>query len=258
MMDAKTLLERADRLIAKADEVLATHQNPPPGVIGFPTLDSGSFAAWRNQALGFIKQAVGDGHVYTTSFASDVKRGYRGSVQAGRGILQALREDLAAGHLDVVNDEQPRNVLIILQTVAERFHQVARQLRNRHDGRPTLSVADEYDVQDLLHSLLRLFFDDIRPEEHTPSYAGKSTRMDFLLKNEKVVVEVKKTRSSMSAGEVGTQLIEDTARYASHPDCEALVCFVYDPEGLLPNPRGLEADLTRQKGELPVHVFIRP
>ena len=257
-MDSKTLLERADRLITKADELLGTHRDPPRGVIGFPTLDSGTFAAWRSQALGFIQQAVGDGHVYATSFASEVKQGYRGSVQAGRGILQSLREDLAAGHLDVAAEDQPRDVLGILQTVAERFHQVARQLRNRHDGRSTLSVADEYDVQDLLHALLRLFFEDIRAEEHTPSYAGKSTRMDFLLKNEKVVVEVKKMRSSMSAGDVGTQLIEDTARYASHPDCEALVCFVYDPEGLLPNPRGLEADLTRPKGSLPVHVIIRP
>ena len=45
----------------------------------------------------------------------------------------------------------------------------------------------------LLHALLLLYFDDIRAEEWTPSYAGKSARMDFLLKNEGVVIEVKKT-----------------------------------------------------------------
>ena len=39
-----------------------------------------------------------------------------------------------------------------------------------------------------------LYFDDIRAEEWTPSYAGKCARVDFLLKNEKIVIEVKKTR----------------------------------------------------------------
>ena len=73
----------------------------------------------------------------------------------------------------------------VLERIFQKFHRVARQLRNRHNGRPTLDVNDEYDVQDLLHALLKMYFDDVRPEEWTPSYAGKSARMDFLLKTKK-------------------------------------------------------------------------
>lgn len=54
------------------------------------------------------------------------------------------------------------------------FHRVARQIRSRHEQRETLSIQDEYDVQDLLHALLSIFFEDIRAEEWTPSYAGGS------------------------------------------------------------------------------------
>jgi hypothetical protein len=79
-----------------------------------------------------------------------------------------------------------------IQLVCERFHDVVRQLRGRHDDRTTLEVTDEYDVQDFLHALLRVFFTDIRPEEWTPSYAGQSSRVDFLLKPEQILVEVKK------------------------------------------------------------------
>jgi hypothetical protein len=57
-------------------------------------------------------------------------------------------------------------------TICSRLHVVARQLRVRHDGRPTLEIRDEDDVQDLLHALLRVDFDDIRTEEWTPSYGG--------------------------------------------------------------------------------------
>ena len=145
-----------------------------------------------------------------------------------------------------------------IELLCDRFHIVARQLRSRHNGRPTLDVNDEYDVQDLLHALLRLFFDDVRPEEYTPSYAGKSSKMDFLLPEEGLVVETKKTRVGLGAKELGSELIEDIARYRNHPRCKMLVCFVYDPEGRITNPRGIENDLSRQEGDLEVKVIIAP
>jgi hypothetical protein len=139
-----------------------------------------------------------------------------------------------------------------------RFHLVARQLRERHDGRGTLDVEDEYDTQDLVHSLLHLNFDDIRPEEWTPSYAGGSSRMDFLLKQEKFVIEVKKTRKGLGARELGEQLIIDIQKYKNHPDCKSLICFVYDPEGRIANPRGVENDLKKDTEGLKVRVLITP
>jgi hypothetical protein len=135
---------------------------------------------------------------------------------------------------------------------------VARQLRSRHDNRTTLDVEDEYDTQDLLHALLQLGFDDIRPEEWTPSYAGGSSRMDFLLKQEKIVIEVKKTRKGLAAKEVGEQLIIDIQKYQTHPDCKSLLCFVYDPEGRISNPRGLENDLSKETNGFKVRVVIAP
>lgn len=116
-----------------------------------------------------------------------------------------------------------------LENLFERFHAAACQLRQRHAGRETLDISDEYDVQDLIHALLKLHFDDIRPEECTPSYAGKASRTDFLLKDEQIFIEVKKTRKGLTQKEVGEQLIIDIARYQSHPYCKTLICFVYDP-----------------------------
>jgi len=142
--------------------------------------------------------------------------------------------------------------------ICDRFHTIARQIRNRHENRPTLDVVDEYDVQDLVHALLRLHFDDIREEEYTPSYAAKASRLDFLLKAERIVVEVKKTSPSVGAKQIGSQLIDDIARYNAHPDCGTLICFVYDPDSVISNPRGLERDLQRTDGPFPIHVFIRP
>ena len=171
--------------------------------------------------------------------------------------LASLLETVAS-QLDTFGTTTESDVNHTLIQVCERFHQVALQLRSRHKDRPTIEISDEYDVQDLLHVVLRIFFDDVRPEEWAPSYAGKATRMDFLLKREKTVIEVKKTRTGLGDADVGSLLVEDIARYRAHPDCAQLFSFVYDPDHLLRNPRGLEADLSRTDGDLPVYVYIRP
>jgi len=145
-----------------------------------------------------------------------------------------------------------------LYRIGERFHLVAKQLRVRRQDRPTLDIEDEYDVQDLFHALLRIPFDDVRPEEWTPSYAGGASRVDFLLPEIEAVVEIKKSRAGLSARELGEQLIVDIAKYKQHPNCRTLFCFVYDPDGRIANPRGIENDLNAKQDELTVRVLIAP
>lgn len=172
--------------------------------------------------------------------------------------------------LDCMPHELPRKVGPFLATLDRertekvlallvRFHEVAIQLRKRHASRPTLLISDEYDVQDLLHALLKLAFSDIRAEEWTPNNVGGNSRVDFLLKNERNVIETKMAGSSLRDKKLGEQLTIDIARYAAHPDCDTLVCFVYDPDHAISNPVGLKADL-EQLGinQLDVHVVINP
>jgi DNA-binding response OmpR family regulator len=147
-----------------------------------------------------------------------------------------------------------------VQRICSRFHLVASELGyKRHDARETLTIQDEYDVQDLLRSMLRLYFDDIRPEEWTPSYAGGSSRVDFLLKAHKIVIEVKKTRKNLRQKEAAEQLIIDAEKYTKLQDCRALVCLVYDPDHYIQNVAGFESDLAHlSKGELRVIPIVVP
>jgi REase_DpnII-MboI len=171
-------------------------------------------------------------------------------------FLRQVEARLSAGQ---TGSAPPTIAIEAVRTICTRFHLIARQLSRRHERRATLTITDEYDVQDLLHAQLRLHFDDVRPEEWTPSYAGGSARMDFLLKNEGIVIEVKMTRVGLSERQVSEQLIVDIARYRTHPDCKRLVCFVCDPEAHIRNPRGVEADLTKlSSADLEVTVIIAP
>jgi hypothetical protein len=135
---------------------------------------------------------------------------------------------------------------------------VARQLQERFANRATRTLDDEHDVQDLFRALLKIDFEEIRTEEWTPSYAGGSARMDFVLKRERIVVEVKKTRPSLTARAIADELIVDIARYKRYADCRTLVCFIYDPEFRIGNPSGLARDLNGAHEELDVRVVISP
>ena len=152
-----------------------------------------------------------------------------------------------------------RDALELVQQLCRRFAVLAKTLSKRQRDRPPLDITDEYDVQDVLHAVLKLHFDDVRPEEWTPSYAGNSSRMDFLLKREQIVVEAKMTRKGLDQKEVANQLIQDKERYRTHPDCRALVCLVFDPGGLCNNPAALESDLSEPNtSELTVSVIVSP
>ena len=139
-----------------------------------------------------------------------------------------------------------------------RFPLFVSQLQGRQRGRSSFPVGDEYDVQDLLHAILKLHFDDVRPEEWTPSYAGSSSRTDFFLPHERTIIEAKMTRSGLAQKEVTNQLIIDVARYAKMPQVDHLVCLVYDPERRCTNPSALEDDLGQGHGRLRVSVVVCP
>jgi hypothetical protein len=172
-----------------------------------------------------------------------------------RATHQRLESDLACTWQ--IN-RQTQDAIAVVTTLCRRFHLFTRQIQSRHGGQPTVEFNDEYDVQDAMHALLRLHFDDVRAEECTPSYAGNSSRMDFLLKRQQVVVEVKMTRKGLDQKEIVNQLTEDKERYRAHPDCRALVCFAYDPAGICQNPTALEDDVSVCEGEFRVVVVVAP
>jgi hypothetical protein len=190
---------------------------------------------------------------------SDNERVYRHSLKKVTALFDSYIDEIneyweSKPEVNVKDQDPIDKVLNII----DKFHSVARQLKHRHADRETLHITDEYDVQDLFHALLKLHFDDIRPEEYVPSYAGADSRVDFLLKNENIIIELKMTRRGLRAKDIGEQLIIDSLRYQLHPNCESLICFVYDPDGFVQNPRGLENDLSQTLNDIPISVFIRP
>ena len=152
----------------------------------------------------------------------------------------------------------PNDIDILLEHVIGGLPRAIYPLKNRRKGRPSVEFNSEYDVQDLFNALIQPWIGDIRTEEYTPSYAGSSSRMDFLLYDHKIVCELKYVRDASHGRRVGDELTIDVAHYRKHPDCNKLVAVIYDPNGLISNPDGLKSDIESDSQGLEVNVFIVP
>jgi len=149
-----------------------------------------------------------------------------------------------------------KNSFSELENLLNKFHEVEIQLQKRYDNRTTLSITDEYDVQDLLRALLKIHFDDVRTEDAQASYAGGNSFIDFIIPSIKTGIECKKTRKNLKDKQLGDQLLIDIKRYKERHDCKILYCLIHDTEHFLVNPSGLKQDLEKEHEGMIVKLII--
>lgn len=202
---------------------------------------------------GFFMPFFADGATEAKAYADGDYGRCERSASTKATLLAATLGAFFTGTLQTANSvgalefagERLDAVKVVLE-LGQRFLYVEREISHRHGSRPTIQVDDEYDAQDLFRSLLAVFFDDVRPEDVTPAIAGGTARVDFVIPDFEMAIELKYARGSMSARSLGDELIIDRGRYETRKDVRHLVCLVFDHEGILRGPRGLETDLTRQ------------
>lgn len=221
-------------------------------------VDQAKYKTWVARVKKLIEDSYGKASDYYNDFENvniSWLTNHNALTRSYKPLFDAARDDLEHSTISTDIPEEGSALSLVLN-ILNRFPAFVRQLKRRYNGRAPLEVNDEYDVQDMVYALLTLHFNDIRAEEYTPSFAGAASRQDFLLKKEKIVIEVKKTRESLGAGKVGGELLIDMARYRAHQDCDTLILFVYDPDGYINNPSGVKADLESGDAEGKVKVII--
>ncbi|MCL2574155.1 MAG: hypothetical protein FWE34_06375 [Defluviitaleaceae bacterium] len=172
------------------------------------------------------------------------------------GILEALSKIPL-----IQTPKSDTDIEWIINKICTNFNKCAKTILNRRKDkgvpRETIKIQDEYDVQDLLHGVLRLFVNDVRPEDYVPSCAGSNSRVDFYLPEHEMYIETKMTRDGLDDKKIGDELSVDITHY--NGKCKVLICFIYDGDGHLKNPYGLINDLESLKVDgLEVKVYISP
>ena len=143
---------------------LASNYGKSDDFYGTGYIEYNQYTEWARKSLMFLQENFPN-HPQTGNFEDLVLNGNNETSYYQRllGILKAFNSIKPQG-TDKVDHEKT------LALIFNRFHILARQIRSRHNGRSTIQIQDEYDVQDLLNAILCMFFDDVRPEEWTDKW----------------------------------------------------------------------------------------
>jgi hypothetical protein len=104
----------------------------------------------------------------------------------------------------------------LVEHLCRRLPQAARVLANRsRAGRTPFVIADEYDVQDLLHGLLRAYLKYSVQEDPLPKVAGvKAGRADLAIEELGTLIEVKYVRGPQDQKRLFDEFSQDLVLYA--------------------------------------------
>jgi hypothetical protein len=154
------------------------------------------------------------------------------SITSGANIdvqLQILLEDIEKTLLQTkfINKNADEVVRDVLNNFSNAIQKIISGRRLNH---PDFRIEDEYDVQDILYVILKSIFPNLREEDPIPKVGGKSTKIDLILREEKILIEVKMIKAKDSNE---THFIEQLkVDFESYHECKwlrKLFCFIYDP-----------------------------
>lgn len=147
-------------------------------------------------------------------------------------------------------------------TALNSFGDCVRYLNTRRSSGALLKLDSESAVQDALYLMLRPWIGDLTPENPTDRVANRFAIKDFLSKSNRLVIEAKYIRSVEHGKSISKELNDDIETYRYHPNCDDLIFFIYDPDGLIPDGAALERHLSsdRRYAEkvLKCHAVIKP
>lgn len=151
-------------------------------------------------------------------------------IQIDIGVQELLiLEDLEKALLKIkyISKGAEELVMDILHSFGNAVKKVVTQRRKDH---PEFKITDEYDVQDMLYVVIKSVFPNLRAEDPIPKVGAKSTKIDLILREERILIEVKMLKEKdTNETEFIEQLKIDFESYHECQWLQHLYCYVYDP-----------------------------
>jgi len=144
----------------------------------------------------------------------------------------------------------------------DEFMECVRYLNTRRSS-TILTLDSEAAVQDAIYLMLRPWVLDLVPENPTERIAASRYAIkDFVSRSAKAVIEAKFIRDAAHGKSITKELHDDIETYRSHPHCESLIFFIYDPGALIPDKAALSRQIVTPRTydgiPLTCYLIVKP
>lgn len=122
----------------------------------------------------------------------------------------------------------------LVERLCKRLPQAARILATRsRKGKAGYEITDEYDVQDLLHALMRGYLKYSVQEDPLPKVAGaKSGRVDISVDDLGILIEIKYVHGPEDQKRLLEEYSQDLVLYAQWAHLRTLIYLIYNSADL--------------------------
>jgi len=145
------------------------------------------------------------------------------------------------------------------------FDSCVRYLNTRRSAGAVINIESEADVQDVLYLLLRPWVIDLTYESPADKSANRYVIKDFVSSSGRFVIDAKFIRNGDHGRLISKELHDDIEMYRTHPRCDDLIFFVYDPSAFIPDQRALRVAIevdrfygTGGEKRLKCHLIVKP
>jgi hypothetical protein len=128
---------------------------------------------------------------------------------------------------------EPELEIGLILKLCARLPNAARILASRRAKKKPFAITDEYDVQDLLHAVLRAYLKYSVQEEPLSKIGGvRSSRADVAIEELGTIVEVKYVRGPADQQRLIDEYSNDLLLYTAWPHLKHLIFLVYNSQDL--------------------------
>lgn len=228
--------------IRQFSELLSLFQS----LLSASQIDSNELEALTNRFIRLVARVFGSNSVeytqynswnaysQTFAFSMDIpdyewerqcQERYRSGAQRTILELQAILDELEqVRRLEIHELHEVRADFELVLTLCKRLPQAQRCLSNRRFNKPAFSIEDEYDAQDLLHSLLKAYFKYSVQEQPLAKLANTSSRVDLAIEELETLIELKYAHGPKDQQRIVKEFAQDALLYTS---CHWLKHFIY-------------------------------
>ena len=125
---------------------------------------------------------------------------------------------------------------IILDNIFDLIFNNLKESIIEFEKRTEYKITSEIKLQNLIYSIIRSLFSSTEFEDPTEKLCGKSNRLDFVLKDHRIIIEVKYVRDKDHGKKISEELSIDYPRYKTSPYGNKIINYIYDPHNHIINP----------------------
>jgi hypothetical protein len=128
----------------------------------------------------------------------------------------------------------PNTDISLIERICRRISNAGRILSNRpRKGKTSFEIKDEYDVQDLLHAILRAYLKYSVQEDPLSKVAGtKSSRIDISIAELGVLIEIKYAYGPDDQKRIFEEFSQDLVLYTAWTPLQTLFFVIYNSNDL--------------------------